>query len=262
MSVVSVVIRLLLLALIGLGSGGCREGPNNESDEQKDPCYLRGKSLAASLDYAGAAAAFEKALEENPRNASAHFELCWLDEQKLNDYAAAIYHGERYLRLRPNSEFAEIVRQHLDACRRELAKSVPVGPLIPALQHDFERLTATSKALLQQVEVLSRQLALATNRPPTPPPAAPAPSAPSATLAANQETKPAPRPAPRALPTAAASTPTPASSPARIHYVRRGETLARISREYGISLASLQTANPGIEPRRLRAGQALKVPGR
>lgn len=46
-----------------------------------------------------------------------------------------------------------------------------------------------------------------------------------------------------------------------LHVVRRGETLERIARAYGISLSDLRGANEGLDPRRLLAGQRLVVPG-
>jgi LysM repeat protein len=43
--------------------------------------------------------------------------------------------------------------------------------------------------------------------------------------------------------------------------VRAGDTLIRIAAREGITLAALQKANPGVDPRALRVGQQLKVPG-
>ncbi|HUE77844.1 MAG TPA: LysM peptidoglycan-binding domain-containing protein [Longimicrobiales bacterium] len=45
------------------------------------------------------------------------------------------------------------------------------------------------------------------------------------------------------------------------HSVRRGETLSHIARRYGVSLAALQSANGGINPRRLAVGERVTVPG-
>ncbi len=44
------------------------------------------------------------------------------------------------------------------------------------------------------------------------------------------------------------------------HAVARGETLGGIAGRYGIRLAELQAANPGVDPRRLQIGQRLVVP--
>ncbi|HSJ05244.1 MAG TPA: LysM peptidoglycan-binding domain-containing protein [Longimicrobiales bacterium] len=45
------------------------------------------------------------------------------------------------------------------------------------------------------------------------------------------------------------------------HRVRQGETLSHIARRYGVSVAALRSANANVDPRRLRPGQTLRVPG-
>jgi lipoprotein NlpD len=46
------------------------------------------------------------------------------------------------------------------------------------------------------------------------------------------------------------------------HVVRRGETIHRIARYYGISATTLMEANGIRDPRQLRVGQVLVIPGR
>jgi len=43
--------------------------------------------------------------------------------------------------------------------------------------------------------------------------------------------------------------------------VQRGEWLYQIARKFGISVAQLQTANPGVNPNYLYPGQVLNIPG-
>jgi serine-type D-Ala-D-Ala carboxypeptidase/endopeptidase (penicillin-binding protein 4) len=82
-------------------------------------------------------------------------------------------------------------------------------------------------------------------------------------------TSPAPAPqrqAPGTTPTTRA--PTDASPPARpaeaaaarTYTVRAGDTLDRIARSNGTTVAALQRANPGVDPRRIRPGQRLNLP--
>ncbi len=46
-----------------------------------------------------------------------------------------------------------------------------------------------------------------------------------------------------------------------VHVVRRGETLWRIARSYGVPLLELARANGIADPSRIRAGQRLTIPG-
>ena len=49
---------------------------------------------------------------------------------------------------------------------------------------------------------------------------------------------------------------------ALVHRVASGETLYGIARAHGLSVATLRALNPDVEVRRLRAGQALRLPAR
>src|SRR5688500_5961699 len=86
---------------------GCSPDPAARVDDEKNKYFQIGKSLVNSLDYPGAVKAFEKALETNPHSAAAHFELGVLYYQQVQDYAAAIYHFEKYLQLVPQAPHAD-----------------------------------------------------------------------------------------------------------------------------------------------------------
>ena len=107
-----------LFLVCGLGLCGCLRTAHSQLDEEKEPHFLAGKSHVNALDYQGALDSFEKALETNPLSASAHFEAGLLCEKYKQDHAAAIFHFQRFLQLRPNSEYAELVRQRILACKQ------------------------------------------------------------------------------------------------------------------------------------------------
>src|SRR5258705_145554 len=46
----------------------------------------------------------------------------------------------------------------------------------------------------------------------------------------------------------------------RTYIVRSGETMAEVARRNGVNLQKLLSANPSIEPKRLRAGQTVNIP--
>src|SRR5260370_35398011 len=102
---------LWLLACLVLG--GCFPSGSGPLDEEKEANFLAGKSRVSTLDYKGAAECFEKALDVNPHSASAHFELACLFDQKEMDPAAAIYHYEHFLNLRPKAGNADLARQRI-----------------------------------------------------------------------------------------------------------------------------------------------------
>lgn len=259
MIVLGAARRGLILAVGLIWCCGCYPVSEKSSEEENNRYFQTGKSLVNSLDYPGAVEAFEKALQENPRSASAHFELGLIYYQNVSDYAAAIYHFEKYLRLRPDAAHAENVRQFISVCKQELAKTVSLGPVTQKVMRDLDELRKENLRLRQQVEALSQSLQIATNRPSdnTPvsasPPAVRTNGAPS--LPGNHQPNPF-RPAP--LSGGSATNP-PAGTPGT-HVVKAGETPSQIARQYGLKLSALMAANPGLDPRRLRVGQRLKIP--
>src|ERR1041385_3823282 len=106
-----------LLALI---LSGCAPPTDTAQDEQKNPHYQAGKERLSALDYKGAVECFERAIEENPRSALAHYELGVLFDQHENDYAAALYHYKKALTLRPNGYPADNIKYRIPACKQEL----------------------------------------------------------------------------------------------------------------------------------------------
>lgn len=246
------LVRVALGLLLIFSLGGCMPAAS-QLDEEREPHFLAGKSRISTMDFQGAIEAFEQALQVNPQSASAHFELACLCDQKESDPAAAIYHYDCYLKLRPGAENAGVVKERIMKCKQQLAQTVSLGPVSEKVQHDLQELTQENQRLTEQNRVLKAQLdswqayaarldAL-TNQPPAAIPS----RAPSLVAAP--------------IPTNLAEAPT-APTTHRTHTVKPGETPILIAKRYGIRLNALLAANPGLDPRRLRVGQNLNVPGR
>jgi tetratricopeptide (TPR) repeat protein len=242
-----------------LALAGCHPGSQGISDEQKEPYFLAAKKRNQERDTRGAIEYFEKALDVNPRSASAHFELGILYEgQEPPDYAASLYHYKRCLDIRPDFQAADIIKQHMETCKRELAKSVVQLPTTEALQKKVEALTQENQFLKAKLDAW--QLYYSGGGPAV----TNTPSAAARSNSSTQQRPAAPTNAFRA--DAGAATPradTPSrntASTSRMHTVSAGETLGSIAKKYGVKLTSLQAANPTIDARRLRPGQALVIP--
>ncbi|MDP3850623.1 MAG: LysM domain-containing protein [Luteolibacter sp.] len=54
----------------------------------------------------------------------------------------------------------------------------------------------------------------------------------------------------------------PAALVGKTHTIKAGDTYSSISRKYGVSVASLQTANPGVKATALRPGQTIQLSAR
>jgi LysM repeat protein len=246
------------LLLLLLCTAGCIPTRDNGAEEEREPHFQRGRELARAQDFRGAADAYERALEANPRSGAAHFELGLLFETRLNDPAAAVFHFERFLKLRPTSDKADVARQRATNCKMELAKLFLIAPNAPSVQREMdklrgeiERLGLENHQLRRHVEVLTAQAAargVAT------------PSAPVAVLQAVAPAVSAPTPVAAKQPESTAKSAKAPAPAARTHTVKSGEIPEAIARRYGVKVEALLAANPGLDPKRLKIGQTLNLP--
>jgi LysM repeat protein len=257
-----------LLLVLPLLLTGCPSG-QSASDEEKEPHFLNGKGKVNAMDFAGATESFEKALEVNPRSAAAHFELGWLYERKETENpAAAIYHFEQFLKLRPRSEKAELVRQRILACKQELARTVSLGPMNEKQQRDIEKLAEENRRLTDQNKQLADEVTkwrayYAVNPRGATNVAAPAPGTSgqaASRVASNQPASSASAAGPYAAMGVSQSQPGSNAPAGKTHVVKAGETPAAIARQYRVNLNALMSANPGLDARRLRPGQTINLP--
>jgi LysM repeat protein len=247
------LFRIVSLLLASVWLSGCL--PSAPRDDEKEPYYLAGKSHVNAMNFKGAIDSFEKAVEVNPKSAAAHFELGWLYDEKDSNPAAAIYHYECYLKLSPNSGMEDRVKAHILACKQQLAQTVTLGPVTEKQLRDLEKLMVENKGLREQVEGLRAEVArlqTLTNHPavatPATRPVQPSVSSQSMAMGASPSGQVNP-----------GRTPVPAAN-ARTHIVRAGETPTLIARKYGVKVESLKAANPRLDARHLRVGQALAIP--
>jgi len=256
--------------LFCLGLAGCFPEAESRLEEQKNPYFVTGKSRVTARDYKGAIEAFEKAIESNPRSALAHFELGLLYEQHEADYAAAIYHYNQAIKLRPNGAHpADNARVRLPGCRQEMVKTDLLATVNPSALRESERLRGENLQLRKQVDSLNetikdlhQQLASRAPAPTLNPAGTPiqAGSAAPRPLADTTRGREANLPPGRGLtPLPPRNTVNPAPS-FRIHTVKSGDTLASIARRYNVHLDSLLAANPRVEPTRISPGQTIQIP--
>jgi len=230
---------------------GCLPSSQGPLDEQREPHFLTAKARASGLDFKGAVEAYEAALEANPRNASAHYELGLLCE-KESDYAAAIFHLERYLKFRPEAANAQIIRDRINADKMELSKTAAFAPVTQNMEREFQKLAEEKQQLRTELERARAELeqwrTYAASR-------GSAGGSPATGVVRGPEGGGAIPP-----PGSGATVPPPSRPLGVTHKIQPGETLTSIASRYRVSVTQLQAANPGVEPRRLKAGQTIKIP--
>lgn len=253
-----------ILTLCFLVFCGCLPPTDAPLDDEKDPNFIDGRNHQHALNYKGAIEAFERAVQSNPKNAAAHFELGLLYEEREGDFTSAIYHYEKHLKYRPNSSYKIAVADRMQRCKLELAKSVSFGVITDEVHKDMRRLTNEIATLRATITNLQVQLAA---KPPyitqyvtqriTNYIAAPQ-------RGVQQQPQPQPQqqqpqrlvqPQPQPQKTNAAVAPR-----VRSYTVRAGDTLSSIARQHRVTQQALQAANRSLDPRRLRPGMTVIIP--
>jgi LysM repeat protein len=248
-------IRNALVVLLAATLAGCSPTGSSQQDEEKEAHFQTGRARVNGMDYGGAIEAFQMALEVNPHSSAAHFELGWLLAEKQPDPAAAIYHYEQYLALRPKPDNAETIRQHIFRLKQDLAKDVLPLSSTPAVQQRLEQLMEANRRLQAELERWREDYAKRGMIPPTNPPAGIVGAVP---LPGNSGVR-GPQTNSKTNQAALASGAT-QPPPLRTHKVQAGETPSAIARKYNVKLEALMAANPGLNPKRLQVGQTLNVP--
>src|SRR5580692_5937680 len=249
-------IRFLFVLAMAAALSGCTP---NDQDEEKEPHYVLGQSRVNAMDYQGAVEAFEESLEVNPHSAAAHYQLGMLYENQESDPAAAIYHYEQYLKFDPSAENADIIRQHIAACKQQLAADVLPLPSAPQAQQQLEKLVEQNRQLQQQVQNLqdtlkqwnvwyANQTAAKSNS------TLPQDETLTQDTSVDSSTQPAqpPQSVQPVQPTVNRPVVVTSTRPeipvahGHTHVVEHGETAMAICRKFGIHLNELAAANPAI----------------
>lgn len=241
--------------MLGAMLGGCMPSSQGPDDEQKEPYFLRGKARENTLDFKGAIEAFEKALEANPRNASAHFEL-GLRYEKEGDYSAAIYHFERFLKLRPDSPQAANVKDRITANKTELSKTTIYAPITQPLQRDFDKLLEEVKQLRAENE---RLRTVQSSQPAQAAVGGRASQESGSRSVVNTDSGAGGATSSRAGGDSSSRVGRTVGG-TRSYVVRAGDTLTSIAKNHGVKLESLMAVNPNLDARRMKVGQTVRIP--
>lgn len=290
---------LAVVASIALTLGaGCRGGdPGPVAAEMDEPAFRQGQQRLREGRAPEALTWFLKVIDRRgvQNSPESHLQAGVIYLQYIKDPVEAYHHFRKYLELQPNAREAALVRQQLDAAKREFATGLPARPdenqavrfesaeELERLRRENSELRAENATLRGSAGRSPRSLVTVPSivpAAPTPAPAlavedspitaAPAPP-PRPTLITPVPTRTFPAPT-RVTPAAPATRPVPTTRPAtggRTHTVQRSEGLFAIARRYDSANASrklreIVDANPDVLPggvnTPLKPGMVLRIP--
>lgn len=149
------------LALFSLT--GCDNGNNAASRtlELEDPDFRQGILYSKQNEYRLALECFLKVIDSRKGAAESHLEAGRM-LLELEDPIPAIYHFEQYIRLKPDSEQAKIVKKMINTAEKIYMKKLPGRPLdadevgVSDQAALIRKLQTENAKLLREVSELSR----------------------------------------------------------------------------------------------------------
>ncbi len=163
--------RFLKVCVVAGLLAGCRRDIRSLDEQDRSlPLAQRAAAAASTGSLEDAVALYREALVANPAAARVHLDLAFLLHDSTKDYVGAIYHYRDYLRLRPQTEKAEMVENRIRLAKQSLAASVlpedrEVGRTIARLEQEVSALRKRVGELKASNAALTREL---NDRPATP----------------------------------------------------------------------------------------------
>jgi len=257
----------VIIAALAMLLASCeRAAPVSDAEAEQEVNYLRARRLCEQQDFSGAAEFYNKALVVNPEFANAHLELGLVYENRLADPISAIYHYQRFLELRPDSDKKQLVADFIERAKLSLTAKLSPSPIVDP--SELTRLENEKMALLQENAALRTRVAELEKAGNTTQPVA---TAPAATVASTSPPVPAaPAEAPgivmASAPMMSTSEASTTESPrVRTYVVQRHDTLESLALRYYGSRAAweriFQANRSGLPSKdQLRVGQQLVIP--
>jgi len=238
------------VGVVILLGGGCGPSGASGGDPDRNAYFQKARKSEEQRDYQTAAGLYQRALETDPQLARAHLELGLLNDEKLGDPIAAIYHYRQYLALDPQTDKRQLVEDFIERAKLSLASKLPQSAVadpaeLTRLQNQTVALMQENAALRARIAEMERGAAVAA--------ATPAAAATPVVAAAS-----------------ASGTVSTASAPSetyrtRTHLVQKGDTLQSLAlKYYGTRSAwdKIYEVNRNVlaSKDQLRIGQQLLIP--
>ncbi len=124
-------LSALTVLAFGLAGAGCGPGESlGLSAETDDAAYREGQQLVKQGRPQEALSTFLRVIaRRGEASPESHLEAGLIYKQHIKDPIAAIYHFRKYLEQQPNSRQAPLVRQQIEAAKRDFGRTLPNQPL-------------------------------------------------------------------------------------------------------------------------------------
>ena len=140
---------------------------NDLRSEREDRVYREAMDDYRAGRMDAAVKGFEKAVQGNPSNASARFQLACLHQDLKKDFLSAYCGYREYLFQHPESDRAKLARDRLSVCEKEMARSLAEKYALgdaSAAERELAALRAELKTYKDRVTAAEKNLGISQER--------------------------------------------------------------------------------------------------
>ena len=134
-------ISALALVVTLLGTGCSKDVVEADAHELKHPMMKKAMELEKADDRAGAIRLYGTVVREKPGLARAHLSLALLLDNPQGDYWQAVYHYQRYLELRPETEKREMICRRISGAKTALGSGASAANTMARLAAQGKEMT-------------------------------------------------------------------------------------------------------------------------
>jgi len=141
----------LCLAVIALSACN-KNAESSDARDERDPLVQTGQAFMEQQKWDEAELAFREALDNDPMMARPHLDLALIYQQYRPNYVHAVYHYDRYLELRPESEKAEFINEQKAKLQQAVANNIiKESPQVKQVLEELSRLRKENASLKNQL---------------------------------------------------------------------------------------------------------------
>jgi tetratricopeptide (TPR) repeat protein len=148
-----------LVSALFAGAGCDRKTQVSDEAERDHPAMRKARELENAGDVEGARFTYEALLDHDGSIARAHLALAFLLDKQGGNYIEALYHYQRYLTLRPDTEKRRMIDEHVRAAQLAYVGTVFTNEAaVLKKMAVIEKENATLKVRVSNLEAQSSQL--------------------------------------------------------------------------------------------------------
>ena len=141
----------LCLAVVVLSACN-KDAESSDAAEERNPLVKAGQEYMEQQLWDEAEQTFKEALDSHPMMARPHLDLALIYQQYKPNYVHSIYHYDRYLELRPESEKAEFITEQKTKLQQAVANNIIKESVqVKQVLNELDRLRQENASLKKQL---------------------------------------------------------------------------------------------------------------